>query len=788
MSFRVMARTVIQLGAELISSDGIAFYELIKNAFDAGSPRVDIDVLIRLPYDAYISHVHFVQAEQKVRRSSSEVDEKVAGRRAVIVQDLDPTAPGTTELAKRISRATTWEQLLEELDKANRIDFGDFGSGMTRKDLQENFLTIGTRSRLIQLEGQRKKGESRSPILGEKGLGRLSAMRLGWMLRVESSTKGEENWNLLRINWRLFSHESDSLVEEIPIKPTIGKPKEDPKVSGTLVRVYGLTSRWSEKKLKDIASSEFSRLTDPFVPKSRYPISLRFNDQSVPIPSLDKILFDEAHAVVKAEYTIGEEDPALTGQVNYVLRNRQKTFSLGLSDLTSIAKCDLAILEALGPFSVEFYWFNRRILEAVEGIGDKEAVRKLVNEWSGGLMVFRDGFRVNPYGSPDDDWLDLDRKAFASSGYKVNRKQIIGRVCISRWKNPELGDQTNRQGIRDSDEKAALINLLKHLLEAQFRTFLNTVDDEVRAKLPVNFDELDDRMQAEDRQMRQSVSLLLQKYPQIRKDTEVIDTLEASLERIESLLREARQLSDSFERGRLQLVNLAGLGLMVEILAHELNRATHHALSTLAETDTSRLAPAVGDRLSTLKAQLKTLQKRLRILDPLSHPGRQVKESFDLIAWVEEIVSSHEAQFRRHAIKCSVGVEPSRPSNGMEVRLVKGMVVQIIENLLSNSVYWLKQQRKLDKNFSPKINIIIDTKAKEVRVTDNGPGIPPERSEEVFQPFVTTKPPGEGKGLGLYISREIAHYHGAALILSDKPAVHKGRLNTFNLILGVNKK
>src|SRR5579884_1844900 len=174
MSFRVMARTVIQLGAELISSDGIAFYELIKNAFDAGSPRVDIDVLIRLPYDAYISHVHFVQAEQKVRRSSSEVDEKVAGRRAVIVQDLDPTAPGTTELAKRISRATTWEQLLEELDKANRIDFGDFGSGMTRKDLQENFLTIGTRSRLIQLEGQRKKGESRSPILGEKGLGRLS--------------------------------------------------------------------------------------------------------------------------------------------------------------------------------------------------------------------------------------------------------------------------------------------------------------------------------------------------------------------------------------------------------------------------------------------------------------------------------------------------------------------------------------------------------------------------------------------------------------------------------------
>ena len=42
--FRVSARTLFQLGAELISSDGIAFYELIKNAFDASSPRVDIDI------------------------------------------------------------------------------------------------------------------------------------------------------------------------------------------------------------------------------------------------------------------------------------------------------------------------------------------------------------------------------------------------------------------------------------------------------------------------------------------------------------------------------------------------------------------------------------------------------------------------------------------------------------------------------------------------------------------------------------------------------------------------
>jgi signal transduction histidine kinase len=115
--------------------------------------------------------------------------------------------------------------------------------------------------------------------------------------------------------------------------------------------------------------------------------------------------------------------------------------------------------------------------------------------------------------------------------------------------------------------------------------------------------------------------------------------------------------------------------------------------------------------------------------------------------------------------------------------MVKGMIVQILENLLSNSVYWLKQQRKLDRSFFPKIMVTIDKRSKTISLTDNGPGVPPSRKEEIFQPFVTTKPPGEGKGLGLYISREIAKYNKAALVLSDERTIHKNRLNTFILFL-----
>jgi signal transduction histidine kinase len=399
-------------------------------------------------------------------------------------------------------------------------------------------------------------------------------------------------------------------------------------------------------------------------------------------------------------------------------------------------------------------------------------------------MVFRDGFRVNPYGSPDDDWLDLDRKAFASGGYKVNRKQVVGKVDITRFGNPALTDQTNREGLRDCDEKAAMVRLLKHLFEVEFRAFLNAVDKEAQAALPVSFEDLSERVESEQRQIRQSMKTLLERHPEEKK---LVQALEQSVERVSGLMDEATELAATFAAGRQQLVTLAGLGLMVEIVAHELNRATKHALSTLAETDSSALAPGLSDRLETLRAQLKTLQKRLRILDPLSQAGRQVKESFDLIALTEEVVAAHEAQFGRHHITCKVTVALPRPAAGMPVKMVKGMIVQVLENLLSNSIYWLKQQQKVEKGFKPKIDILVDPRAKELRVTDNGPGIPSSSREEIFQAFVTTKPPGEGKGLGLYISREIAGYHDATLVLADQPAPRKGRLNSFVLTLGVKK-
>ena len=111
------------------------------------------------------------------------------------------------------------------------------------------------------------------------------------------------------------------------------------------------------------------------------------------------------------------------------------------------------------------------------------------------------------------------------------------------------------------------------------------------------------------------------------------------------------------------------------------------------------------------------------------------------------------------------------------------MVVQIMENLLSNSVYWLGVQRRETPDFKPEISVTIDVHERTLTFVDNGPGIEVSRADEVFRPFVTTKPPGEGSGLGLYIAREVAKYHRATLRLSPEPNIHPRKLNAFILSL-----
>ena len=402
----------------------------------------------------------------------------------------------------------------------------------------------------------------------------------------------------------------------------------------------------------------------------------------------------------------------------------------------------------IGPFQLELYWWNRRLLRSIEGIGDLKLVRFLLNRWSGGVAVYRDGFRVNPYGGTDDDWLDLDKDAFASPGYKLNRRQIVAKLTISRDANPYLIDQTNREGLQHNAHFLAMRAIVKHILEDQLRRFLDESDRQARLSKIDSVEELEVRTRRSGQRVRASLRQLTELAPDVAKEIGILDDVEQLLKEIDQTFKNARLRVKAYQEERERLVALAGTGLLIELVAHELNRATTHALTLVTNSaDDPHLAPARAI-LTTLGAQLRTLRTRLSVLDDLSISGRQVKTSFNFVNWVRDILQNHQPQFDRHHVEIQFSTEP-RNAGEMRVKMVRGMVVQIMENLLSNSLYWLSVQRRANPNFHSRISVFVDVRQRTLTFVDNGPGIETSRADEVFRPFVTTKPPGEGSGLGL---------------------------------------
>ncbi len=791
MPFKVSARTILQLGAELISSDGVAFYELIKNAFDAGSRNVEIDMLIRIEgFVAQDVAEELRDLEEDVGLKSVDRKLRFTALQKRLLKGINEEAPGAVQLVRKINAARNPGELVEVAEEANVIEIRDSGSGMSLDDLNQIYLTIGTAHRARQRAAAIASGDRDTRILGEKGLGRLSTMRLGQRLHVQTARKADSVWNTLNLDWRDFADAGDAkLISDIPVRPRKGAVKQEPRAHGTTIRVSALASEWTRDDFQEIVDQEFSRLTDPFVAARRFPMTLHFNGLPVAVPRFEKRLFEHAHATVNADFAMDPDSKhfELSTTIVYTPPGSGREFrrELRLHGPHLYTAADHAaetVLSTLGPWKLRFYWYNRRVLTRIEGIGDLAAVRNLVKRWAGGIAVYRDGFRVHPYGGPEDDWLDLDRSALAARGYKVNRTQIIGKLDINSRENPYLVDQTNREGLRDNREKAALRALLRSILIQQFRPFLNEIDNELKAGTAATLADVADRLSDQDRRLQSAVRDLLEEVPGLTAQHPAIRAIQESLSNVQELFKDAERLAEAYDRGRGELVNLASIGLTVEIIAHELTRATTSTLRTLKDVRRSGTNADPSEFFRTLEAQLSTISKRLRILDPLSTAGRQHKETFDLVAWIRDVLRYHDAQFQRHGIDCEFRIVPRNHDSPMNVHMVKGMVVQVLENLLSNSVYWLKQRARYGDVFEKTIQVELDRRARELRITDNGPGVDPGRVELIFIPFNSTKPAREGKGLGLYVSREIAEYNGGALYLEDEPS-DDGMLHTFVLRL-----
>ena len=789
--FKVTARTVLELGSELISSDAIAFYELIKNGIDAGTKNgVSIYfeiVLGRRDYQESKSQIlqAIQNGEQDEVLTLEELKKEISGKLNTETEELWDNANALIEKASTLEEL---RQTLEKIDSLNSITISDTGSGMSLTDLNTVFLVIGTPSRKSEIDAAIVDGKPRAPFIGEKGIGRLSAMRLGNHVSVRTAKRSDTHYNLIDIDWSWFD-DASKMIEEIDVKPRRGGKKAEPEFSGTDIKITKLNSDWSEKRVDRLAIDDFSLLVNPLGKVSDQRIAVFWNGKRVSFRRLERSFLSHANAIVKGKYRTRDAGQEL--ELRTELRNIGFRHPHEVSIETATADdlrgalvgpkakrrrmnkrdLDYSALDRVGPFDFELYWFNRSILRKSNTTGEYEALRNLLDQWMG-VRLYRDDFRVYPYGCEDDDWLELDKTALKSKGYALNRIQLVGQVEIGRFQNPSLIDQTNREGLRQTPEEAILKETIQFAVE-RLRDEMNRITKEQKyAKEQF----ITDETQTADFEKRMKMAIQSIRKVVPSEHREVVQDIELMREEFARYAAQARKRIADMEKDADQLLAMAGIGLMVEVVAHELTRSAEDALDVLNGLKRKNVPEEIRRRLESLRASMTSISKRLRILDPLSVTGRQRKERFKLDELVHEILEAHEAQFKRHQVELKVLL----PDRSVHVSTVKGMVVQVLENLVSNSIYWMDVEKQRKILFRPELTISVEDNPPRIRFSDNGPGVSKQYKDRIFDLFFSLKDKSRRRGLGLYIAREAAEHNGGALVLDTDAPNDGGRFSTFD--------
>ena len=379
MSFSFEARTLLELGKELISTDEVALYELIKNALDAGSAKVELDVRSRL------AHTDYREAVRQLRESGKALSEVTAFIRGKMEEDESGWCEEClAELDRTTDRDTYGERLDAHYERLNSIEIRDKGEGMSFGDLSDVYLRIGTRHRRRQNEGGATK-------LGDKGIGRLSAMRLGELLTVETSKEGERRWNVLDVDWGVFSHSEDMLVQDIAIAPERGRRKRRRRDHGTTIRIRSLTADWTWIRFNELLDGKIARFIDPFeAGRANRLLVARHNGRRATIPSIPKALMRHAHASCRATFRFESGEPLIQGKVDYRDKQRATAIEVRGSEVMAISRTtrkrrakrghaaheetpiSREALVRLGGFDLELYWYNRRIVDSIEGVDGEQ--------------------------------------------------------------------------------------------------------------------------------------------------------------------------------------------------------------------------------------------------------------------------------------------------------------------------------------------------------------------------------------------------------------------------------
>ena len=451
-----------------------------------------------------------------------------------------------------------------------------------------------------------------------------------------------------------------------------------------------------------------------------------------------------------------------------------------------------------GPFDGEVDGFDLETMpdQRMELFSSRGEYRNFVKKLSG-VSIYRDGFAIRT----DNDWLGLGASwTSGRSYYGLRPANTVGFVAISAADNQALVEKSDREGFLDDPASRGFSNIVgtfvgfaNHSLTVLRREF-NRFRSEMKAtdaQLPATFKGVDAvstlnrlgskvaqrsmsikasesrrreaffqlttdlqaaaRLPSLDRVSREALSAVkirlaqaVSKWEKSASDLGLVADELAQLSRVgEAVVDRLEQLENQKE----ELIDFVAIGLVAQALAHDVRMLLDDLLVRSRRVVPKVQASQTEDLtvyIESVRGTVHALRKQLMFLEPMQRATRERKQRVIMSTFLQELLQFREEKYARHKIDARVAVR-----NDVTVMMNRGRLLQVFDNLLRNSEYWLQQSR----TSSPLIKIIVNEPS--IAVWDNGPGVKDSLEETLFEPFVTDKPKGYGTGLGLFIVSQL---------------------------------
>ena len=746
VGFTIDAGLIQRLGYELVGRAETAVSELIKNAYDADATIVDVD-------------------------------------------------------------------FIDSIQKGGTLIISDNGVGMTKNQLVNGFMRISSTDKIHNPTSERFHRTK----AGRKGIGRFATQRLGEELTIVTQTKDSDQAIKIVIDWNEYSIDKDLSSITFPIE-YVNKEKEE----GTILTIKGLREGWTEAAIRRV----YRYVLDLFQPnylseRSKKNYSAIQNEESFKV-NFNQTLWGRKDTIVNEKMAIFDKSLAI---IEGVIDEQHKgailvqSSSLNLDDIITIEptpkkkdkseeKEEDAEREEIKDYSklkdvyfkAHYFIYNRP--EYYKGRISKlelNGVQEFAKTASG-VRLYRNGFRVLPYGESTDDWLKIDKRWGQESGFiniPLANRNVFGFVEITDTEGKIFEETASREGLIENETFLQLIDFLHKSFVAARQRISESLTLFKEGVENIDFTEVtEEKQQSTEDKLKELEDIVddlnnKEDEPNDRDDQQESD-FNAEKEKKDDKKAKRKKLVASIRKEieeASMLRVLAGMGLTIGEFSHEIKQFQPSVYGYISKLREENLSQNANSLLDGVKLNLNNLIAYTGYFNAtVSQNINRETEPIDVLAVLDTFKTTIENDLKKNNISFKVD---EWDFNVQTAPMHKSEWSSILFNLYTNAKKAINRAKSAGNIL---VEVGIDGNNVFLNFYDNGDGIPLENRSRVFNAFFTTSTPAGfdapkndqmvGSGLGLKIVKDILiSYKGNISVVEPI----EGYTTCFRIVLPENK-